>query len=130
MSSDDTFRVNFITMIKIIAKSAHQSGKCPIEKAILDLIINIVSGSNSLKTRFRDNITKLRDQYRNSNTPFDALVKKRDRSVFNNMDLFPNDLRRDYNDYIQWFSDYLVNDMPDKTLHCIWKFIDRLISSI
>lgn len=131
----NSFNTNFKNMLLIVVKSGLQEKDCPINEMLIGKLIDIMfddpSNSSKLLSKFKENISlidkKLKAKGINGvSTSFSDALKSRNKSIFQNIDLFPDFIRTSYSNEINWFCNFIQNRINEKHMSHIWKYLDKI----
>lgn len=124
------FAINFKNMCMIVCKSALQEKDCPVNNIILGKLIDFTFSSderiNFLSDSYRKNRIRVDIDYKKNGKKFDDIIKNRDRNVFKYIDVFPPDVLNQFGNYIEWFSNYIINRMPEKHMEIVWRYVEKI----
>ena len=139
----DAFNSNFKNMLMYVGKAATdpkaKHKDCPMTSMILSELITWLFDDKERATKilgkFRENRMKINQKYIDGNgesllmpesaTYTDAL-KRRDRSLFKHIDLFPGDIADKYPTQIQWFSEFLQQGVEERHMKFVWGYLDKI----
>lgn len=126
-------------MLLYIGKAAGTASDCPISPALLGNLISWMFENNDraekVCAKFRDNRLKIHQKYCDGTagslvspaaTSYKDALSRRDRSLFQHIDLFPRSIANSYKDTIQWFSSFLMSEMDEKYMTFVWKYLEKI----
>lgn len=139
MSNLTSFNSIFKKMLRYVGQAANTEENCPMTTIILSQLIEWLfdnpDRASKIMSKFIENRVLIDEKYRSGrgesflvpeSTSYADALKRRDRSLFKHIDLFPGDIASKYPDQIDWFSKFLVNKMQEKHMHFVWMYLDKI----
>lgn len=114
-------------LILIISKSAVKRNDCPISERLLGLILDSITNNqkiiNEIIFQLRNSVEYINAKHTSN---FKISLSSKDRSIFKYVNIFPDHIKDVGDKYIIWFSNFLQNNMEERDMHFVWKYLNSI----
>lgn len=117
-------------MLLYVGKVGSKDPSCPMNEKLLgtfiDYLFNDKARVSRIPTKYMESRQNLDKVCKSKGTTVEEAIKKRDRSIFIHIELFPENVASSYGAYIKWFSTFLAEKMEERYMQHIWLYIDKI----